>query len=267
MTIKIIFVLIFTFIISLIGTLGYSVRIVGIKTGRIAVASAVFNILVLISSTSSTVQSIFLAKTIENNIKAGTAANLLYVFRCILAISTLATITGALLLPTFIKVFSKAVEAFKVYRSIPKLILHGFSKSGVEQFKKSVTVPKKTNFSQLKNLKRMPKKIIVLNIIAISISSMSGLAASYAGCLNPDFRGTSSMMSSILSGISTILIILFIDPYLSMATDDVLRGEYSEYEFNRCIIFIIFGSIAGTLFAQVLLVPAANLIKTAAKLI
>jgi hypothetical protein len=50
---QIILVLILTFFITIIGTIAYSVRIVGIRTGRIAVSFALFNIFVLISRTAT----------------------------------------------------------------------------------------------------------------------------------------------------------------------------------------------------------------------
>ncbi len=46
---QIIIVLGLNFIISLIGTLAYSVRLVGVRTGKIAVSFALFNVLMLIS--------------------------------------------------------------------------------------------------------------------------------------------------------------------------------------------------------------------------
>ena len=62
-----------TFVIHLIGTLAYAVRIAGVRTGRIAVSFALFNILVLVSRTSNSFQGPFLAKRIERNISnAGT---------------------------------------------------------------------------------------------------------------------------------------------------------------------------------------------------
>lgn len=42
-----------TFIIHIIGTLAYSVRIAGIRTRRIAVSLALFSILMLLSRTSN----------------------------------------------------------------------------------------------------------------------------------------------------------------------------------------------------------------------
>jgi hypothetical protein len=42
-----------TFVIHLIGTLAYAVRIAGVRTRRIAISFALFNILVLVSRTSN----------------------------------------------------------------------------------------------------------------------------------------------------------------------------------------------------------------------
>ncbi|MEW9097088.1 MAG: lipid II flippase Amj family protein [Clostridiaceae bacterium] len=264
---QIVIVLVLTFIIYVISTLAYSVRIVAVKTGRIAISFAVFNIFALISRTANTIQAPLMAKTIENSIKIGNTESLLSVFRWVLFSSTLATIAGALLMPTFIKVFGKAVESFSVHRSIPKLLLHGFSKSGIEQFKKSVTIPKRDNFIQLKSFNKIPKKIILLNTIAFSISTVGVLASLYAGCLNPELRTTCSTLSSVINGFSTILMFIFIDPFISMLTDDVIRGECTELQFNRCIIFIVGGLIVGTLLAQILLVPSARIIGFIARLI
>lgn len=267
MSTQVIIVLILTIIIYIISTLSYSVRIVGVRTGRIAISFAVFNIFALISRTANSIQAPLMAKTIENTIKTGNPQSLLYIFRWILFSTTLATIIGALLMPTFIKVFGKAVEGFSTYRSIPKLLLHGFSKSGIEQFKSSITRPKKENLAQLKSFNMMPKKIILLNIVAFAISTVGILASLYAGCLNPELRTTCSTLAAVINGMSTILMFIFIDPFISMLTDDVIKGECTELQFNRCIIFIVGGLITGTILAQFLLVPAAKVISFIAILI
>lgn len=260
MPIQVILVLILTFIMYVISTLAYSVRIVGVKTGRIAISFAVFNVFALVSRTASTFQGPLLAKTVERSINEGSSQGLLGMFRWILFSTTIAAITGALLMPTFIKIFGKAVSSFSIYRSIPKLLLHGFSKTGIEQFKNSLTKPKGDNIKQLKSLKKIPKKIVVLSTVAFAISTVGTLASLYAGFLKPELRITCSTLASVINGVSTILMFVFIDPYISMLTDDVIRGECDELQFHRCIIFIVAGLIVGTMLAQLLLVPAAKII-------
>jgi hypothetical protein len=267
MSIQVIIVLILTVVIYVVSTLSYSVRIVGVRTGRIAMSFAVFNIFALISRTANTIQAPLLAKTIEKSIKEGSSQDLLYIFRWILISTTIATIIGALLMPTFIRIFEKGVSSFSTYKSIPKLLIHGFSKAGIEQFKNSVTKPKRDNLEHLKSLKKIPKKIVLLNTIAFAISTVGVLASLYAGCLNPELRTTCSTLASVINGVATILMFIFIDPFISMLTDDVINGECSMIQFDRCIIFIVAGLIAGTVIAQFLLVPAANIIVFIAKII
>lgn len=170
-------------------------------------------------------------------------------------------------MPTFIKLFSKAVQSFSIHKSVPRLIIHSFSKSGIEQFKSSISKPKKQNIEQLKNLNKMPKKIIIFNIVACSISSVGILASLYSGLINPELRSTCITLAPIINGVATILMTIFIDPYTSMLTDEVIRGECTELQFNRCIIFIVFGLIAGTILAQFLLEPAAKIIEIVARII
>lgn len=267
MSIQILLVLFFTFIIYIISTFAYTVRIVGIRTGRIAVAFAVFNVFALISRMANGLQAPFLSKRIETNINNGSPEDLTWIFRLILLSATLATITGALLMPTFIKLFSKSVEAFSYHRSIPKLIMHGFSKSGIEQFRKSITVPGSQNIPRIGSFKKVPKKIVLLNAFAFSISTVGGLASLYAGSRYPELRTTCSVLSPVVNMFATLSMFLLIDPYISLMTDDVLKGKCSSQEFDRTIVFLVAGLICGTIVAQALLVPLSELIRIAAVLI
>ncbi len=65
MSTQIIIVLILTFVIYVISTLAYSVRIVGVRTGRIAISFAVFNVFALLSRTANTIQAPLLAKPLR----------------------------------------------------------------------------------------------------------------------------------------------------------------------------------------------------------
>src|SRR6478609_1253423 len=123
MTSQVLIVLILTFVINIITTLSYSVRIVGIRTGRIAISFSLFNIMVLISRTANGFQAPLLAKSVENDIKHGILNNA-EPFRFIILSCTVGTIIGALLIPTFQRLLVRAVNNFSFHKSIPKLIYH-----------------------------------------------------------------------------------------------------------------------------------------------
>lgn len=102
----------------------------GVRTRRVAVSFALFNVLVLLSRLSSSFLGPFLAKRIENSLHAGSAAHLLGDSRLILASATAATIVGRLMIPTVQRWFSWAIGEVRDHRSIAKLLLHGFTRGG-----------------------------------------------------------------------------------------------------------------------------------------
>ena len=249
-----------TFLIHLVGTLAYSVRIAGTRTGRIAVSFALFNVLVLISRTSNSFQAPLLARRVEGNLLSGSMVGRIGDFRWLLAAAALATIVGALLTPTFQRLFSRAVASFSMHRSIFRLLLHGFSKAGVAQFRESVRVPSTKNLAQLGMRAGVPIRVITLNAVAVSIWSVGVFSALYAGYLHPELRLTAGNLSAVVNGLATILLFVVIDPHLSVVTDDVVEGKVSEGVLRRTVVWMVGSRLAGTVLAQALLIPGALLI-------
>jgi hypothetical protein len=264
---QLIFICFLTFVIHLIGTLAYSVRIAGVRTKRIAVSLALFSILVLVSRTSNSFLGPFLAKRVESNLSGEAVSNLLSDFRWLLVSASVATIVGAFLIPTFQRVFSRAVLHFQAYRSIPKLILHGFFKGGLSYIKDATSVPASSNIKDIHKGHGVSMWITVLNVGAVALWTVGVFAALYAGSLDPSVRVTSSTLSSIINGVATVLMTVFIDPHMSGMTDDVIEGKVSESQFRKAIVWLVGSRLAGTILAQILLVPSAVLIVYVARML
>lgn len=256
MDIQIIIVLVLNFIISLLGTIAYSTRLVGVRTGKIAVTFAVFNVLMLVSRTAVTFQSPLLTKFVESN---PSSDELIKIFNSIIIVSGMASIVGAFLIPTFQKMFSKAVNHFSIERSIPKLILHSFSKTGIRYMKDSIAIPVKESITSI-SLKRLPKRILVYNLISVAIITAGSFAPIYAGTLISEFSTTCLALSPIINGTATILTSIFIDPHLSMMTDDVIDGRCSEEDFRGCVIGMVGSKVIGTFMALFIFLPASYII-------
>jgi hypothetical protein len=106
---QLVIICLLTAIINLIGTLAYAARIAGVRTGRIAMSFALFNILVLVSRTSNSFLGPFLAKRIETRIAAGGGERLAFDFQIVLASASLAVFLGILLVPTGQRLFARAI--------------------------------------------------------------------------------------------------------------------------------------------------------------
>jgi hypothetical protein len=106
-----------------------------------------------------------------------------------------------------------------------------------------------------------------MNVIAVAIITVGVLSSLYASYLNPDFRTTASSLSSVINGFSTILMFIFIDPYLSIMTDDVVLGKTKESLFRKYIVYMVIARLIGTILAQVIFIPASEFIAWIAGLI
>jgi len=251
-----------TFVIHLVGRLAYAVRIAGVRTGRLAVSFALFNVLILLSRTSNTFQGPFLAKRVEHSIRAvsGEGSAILSDMRWLLISATLATIVGAICTPTFQRLFSRAVQHFHVHRSMSKLLLHTLTRGGVLYLREDVSLPTTQNVTRLSEGTGLSVGVVCANVVAIALWTVGVFAALYAGTLRPELRVTCNSLSSVINGVATVLMFAFIDPQLSVMTDDVAGRKVSEGTFRRAITALIGARVLGTVLAQALLVPSAFVI-------
>src|SRR3546814_17423754 len=88
------------------------------------------------------------------------------------------------------------------------------------------------------------------------------VASLYAGYLAPEFRVTASQLSALINGFATILLFAFIDPQLSVMTDDAVECKVDEAVFRRAITLISLSRLAGTILARALFIPATALIRS-----
>lgn len=243
-----------TFVVTIIGTLAYAIRIVGVRTGRIAITFSLFNILILVSRTASNIQVPLITKYIKE----------IDTYYLILWLGVLASGIGAFAIPTFQRWFTQAVLHFSDNRSLSKVLLHGFSKAGVQQFRDCVAVPSTDHFKGF-SLKGLPIRVLVLNTFSVAMITVGVLAPIYAAQLAPEVGTTCTNLAGLINGVASILLFVFVDPYLSVKTDDVIAGQCSESEFRRLVVSMVSTKFVGSLLAIPLLVPSSYLIAAIAK--
>ncbi|KHD37759.1 membrane protein [Clostridium acetobutylicum] len=261
MNIQILLILIFNFIITFIGTLAYSTRLVGVKTGKIAISFTVFNILTLVSRTAVTFQEPLLTNYAEKNLYS---SNLIIIFNSIILVSGAASIFGAVLIPTFQRMFSKGVMFFSLEKSIPRLVVHSMTRRGIYSMKQCVVLPSRKSVEKF-NYRKLPRRIIVYNFISVAALTVGALAPIYAFKIVPNLRATCVTLSSVVNGIAQILMTIFIDPQMSIMTEEVMEKKCSEEDFKNCVLAMVGSKVAGTFAAIFILIPASFAIVFVAK--
>lgn len=256
---RMVLLFILTAIIHTVDTLSYSVRIAGVRTGRLAMAFSLFNIIVLISRTANLIQAPILGSMGDLAIKTNSLSQLTNSFRFAIFAATIGTVVGTLLIPTFINLFVHLIYQLEQKGSITKIILSSFTRYN---FKKVKVRVKKSPLKYFKTYAKtnLPKSFLFLNILITSIHTIGVLAAIYAGVLIPQFRLTASQLSGLINGVATILLAVIVDPRSAIITDQVIEGKRRKRDINSMVIYLIGSKILGTILGQVLFIPAAYII-------
>ncbi|MEW6183500.1 MAG: lipid II flippase Amj family protein [Bacillota bacterium] len=278
-----------TVLVHLINTLIYSVRLSGVRTGRLATAYSLFNIIFLIASSANMIQAPLLSSLVERAINRGIAAlpsrasldvllaspvyqqellSLDHSIRLVIIAATVGTILGGLLIPAFVQVFSRAILLFEEIGSVPRLIIFSLSP---RRFYKALKTMRPAAPQTLRKVIRersgIPKGFLVLNIVVTGVYTTGVLSALYAGALFPHYRATATLLSGIVNGVAAVLLATAVDPTVAMITDQALRGKREEKDVRQMATYLAVTRFLGTLLAQVIFVPGAILIKFVAELI
>lgn len=247
-----------TLIIHLIDTLAYAVRLHSVKSGKFALSISLFNIFVLVSRTANMFQAPLIGGLIGISILA--EVDPLKDIRLVIFSSTLGTVMGILLIPTFLKLFAKAVDKIELKGSVPSIVVEALSISNLKRIVKSTTKPRKKMLASLR-YKEIPKRFLILNTLITAIYTIGVISAYYAAFfVEEEFRLAASASSGMINGIATILLTLLVDPQSAIITDQALRKKRPYGDVKALVIMLIGTKLIGTLLGQILIYPAAMII-------
>ena len=242
-------------------------RLSGARVRLLASALSLFNVIVMVSRMSNMMQQPFTGSLVD---KAPSENGLQFVenqFRIIIGSASIGTLIGIICLPTFVAIFSRAIIHLAEERgSIPALLKKGFT---FEYIRQGLKLIRKPSVSYLRGIgiRDIPVKLFVINIVITAIYTIGVLSALYASLLVPEYKTTAIMASGLINGIATILLIIFIDPKISILADDVINKKGSYLDLKKASVMMVSSRFLGTLIAQFLFVPGANYIAWFAKFI
>ncbi|MGG2065032.1 lipid II flippase family protein [Bacillus sp. S14(2024)] len=264
-TFKVIGIFVFLMLMTSIEVLGYGVRLVGAKLALVASAFAIYNILSLVARFSNMFQQPFTASLVDSATQNGGLELLDKQFRFLLLGSTMGVILGGLLVPFFMKIFSKSLVPLSKdgsFFNLFKLI----NKTNYKKVKNYFVIVNKTNLEGV-NFKNISFKLFIINTIVSAVFTVGVMSALYATLLVPQYDKAAMSSSNIITGVATILLTLIIDPKLSFLTDKVVQDNRNYGELKTFTFMILLSRLLGTLMAQIILVPGAYYIAWFAKII
>ncbi|MBW7453720.1 lipid II flippase Amj family protein [Paenibacillus sepulcri] len=252
-------VFLFTFIIHLSETLTYSLRLAGVRLGKLAVALSLSGIILLVSRTANMLQGPLTGKIIDYS-RNHPEFNLVEHFRLVIGASTLGTLAAILLFPSAVFLSSRVIAHLEVAGSIPLMVRSSASIQKLKHARAHLRYPRLEMLSRLR-IGGIPKRLVAMNVLVTAIYTIGVLAALLASTLTAENSTAASQASGLINGFATILLTILIDPQIGLVTDKVLRGEKEIKALNKMFGLLMLSRLTGTLLAQLLLVPAAYWIK------
>ncbi|MFB6468805.1 lipid II flippase Amj family protein [Cytobacillus sp. Hz8] len=265
---KLILSSLFLLIITMIETLAYSTRISGARVKLIATAISLFSSLVIISRFSTMIQQPLTGKLIG---EAPESHKYLFIeeqYRILIGMTTVGTLLGILLFPTFIQIFSRAIVHLSQERgSIIGLFKKQFHFATWKKIFKCFRFPRLSYLNGI-TLQTIPKRLFVINVMVTAILTVGVLSSIYASMIVPEkYMQAATLSSGIINGIATILLTLFIDPKASVLADRVVKNEGMYIYLKSYSLTMVGSKLLGTVVGQFIFLPAAYYVAWFAKII
>ncbi len=254
----------------------YAARLAGVRTGRVATSISLFNLFVTASRLATMVYTLMLGPLADragNAVKTappGAVHAIQHAFelqlRLIIGAGTLGTVVGALLLPTFTYMYVRGVRSFERTRSLPHSLVRLFSPRVAWDILRHVRLPhfrEITSFSP----RRIPKRLLVFNVVVTGVYAIGVVAAYYASVLAPAVARTAIGTSGLINGIGTVAYTFFVDPTSSIIVDEAVKGERPHEDVKSMVFYLALTAVIGWILSQLILWPSAEAIKIVAHLV
>jgi hypothetical protein len=247
-----------TFIIHIIDTFAYSVRLNSVKSGLFALSATFFNLFYLISLIAHTLQAPLLGGLMDSSLSQ--SIDPLPGIRQVIWVASAGTFLGIILTPTFLKNFYRAVNNLERTGSVSSVVIDALKFRSLRRFLENITLPAKEMVNHLPYHK-IPADLIILNVLVTGVYTIGVMAAYYAALLVvAQHRLAASASAGIINTAANIIFMLFIDPKSSIITDQALRGQRPYEDVKALVVMLMSAKLIGTLLGQLLLIPVANVI-------
>lgn len=258
------------FVVQALAIAAYAARLAGARSGRVATAISLFNIFATSSRFAQMFYTPMLGALSDRASLASSLGSSLHTYqwqlRMVVFAGTFGAVLGALAIPTFVMLYLRAIRSLERNGSVPKAAL------GLLRPATVVAVLNELKFSVATRIRdlpfaRVPKDVLVLNLLVTSVYGIGIVAAAYASVLYPPAARTAVLSSGLVNGFATIAYNIVVDPASAMITDRAVRGERSIQDVRALVAGLALTAVVGLALSQLLLIPGAALIEFCARFI
>ena len=261
-------------IMSMVDTLALSVRTSGAMTRRLALALSLFNLLVVFSRVSNLIQAPIVGNMADKTVVADPMLHqqliglLLCKIHVIIVATSIGTIIGGLLTPSFVRIFSRMISLFEEVKTLPRMAWALMNPRRSFGFLRHLTRPFGPRLpGYFRGLRRIPVDFLVFQVLVTAFYTVGVLSTIYAAALEPGLRATAVTLSGIVNGIATLLLFILVDPPGAMITDQCINQKRPLEDVKVMNLYLVIARFLGTVLAQFIIVATAYLVLWAAGIV
>jgi hypothetical protein len=166
----------------------------------------------------------------------------------------------------FTYMYVRGVRSFERTKSVPHSLMRLFDPRVIGAILQKLRVPHYREIFSF-STRGIPRRLLIFNVVVTGVYAIGVVAAYYASVLDINVARTAIGISGIINGIGTIAFTLFVDPTSSIIVDEAVKGERPHDEVKAMVFYLSLTAIAGWLLSQLILWPAAEIIKVVAHLV
>ncbi len=238
-------------------------RLAGVRAKRVATGLTLFNLFATSSRMLNLIYAPLMGALIDISRRLGDVAGFERDLRVIIAAASVGTVLGGLLTPTFAVLLQRGIGSFERRGSLvwamSRLVVPATFRSAVMQFRRPAV--RMLRYSPTS----IPKGFLYWNVVVMAFWIAGPLSAFYAGVIDSKVTGTALLLSGLITGVATITLTLVVDPTAAVITDQTALGIRPESDIKAMLLYLVLSAVVGTLLAQAVLRPAAELIVAVAR--
>jgi hypothetical protein len=238
-------------------------RLAGVRAQRVATGLTLFNLFATTSRLINLFYSLLLSSLTDHARLTHDRAGFDWDMRLIIAAATLGTFAGGALIPWTARIMRRGISAFERTGSLPGALARMANPAVMSWIWSEFRFP--TAASLRYSAKTLPKAALLWNTVVMAFWVAGPLAALYASVLAPAVTATCIAASGLITGVATVTLTLIVDPAAALITDQAAQGTRPEADLKAMLLYLVVTAAIGTLFAQLLLYPAANVIAAVAR--
>lgn len=249
--------------VSLLTTLNVAARPAAMRTGRVAMAFTISSLFFMATRFANLFYAPLLARYVDRAVKTGRPDVLHGQIEWVIVGSAIGALGAALLLPTFVELYSRGIRSMEYRQSMVRVLLRVVRPGSWPRVLGAFRLPSFLGVSPLE-LSGIPKDFLVVNVLATAVWTAGALCALLASAVVPEYAATAVLLSGLVNAFAAIAFSVWVDPRAALITDQALAGERPREHVTIAAVWLSIGNVVGAALGLLVLAPGTSLIVHAA---